>query len=96
MIFMGSLLVVSIGLNKVFDNGPYSVYWGLLIRCCSRSKLVSPLVLCFKQLIVSQGSSRAIVMMEWDKLWSCDRKVRRMGRGEEVGKREVRRWVRGR
>ena len=28
-----------------------------------------------KQFIVSQGSSRAIVMMEWDKLWSCNRKV---------------------
>ena len=29
-----------------------------------------------KQFIVSQGSSRAIVMMEWDKIWSCNRKVR--------------------
>ena len=28
-----------------------------------------------KQFIVSQGSSRAIVMMEWDKLWACNRKV---------------------
>ena len=28
-----------------------------------------------KHFIVSQGSSRAIVMMEWDKLWSCNRKV---------------------
>ena len=28
-----------------------------------------------KQFIVSQGSSRAIVVMEWDKLWSCNRKV---------------------
>ena len=28
-----------------------------------------------KQFIVTQGSSRAIVMMEWDKLWACNRKV---------------------
>ncbi len=28
-----------------------------------------------KHFIVSQGSSRAIVMMEWDKLWSCNKKV---------------------
>ncbi len=48
VIFMGSLLVVSVGSNKVFNSGPYSVYWGLLIRCCTRSKLVSPLVLCFR------------------------------------------------
>ena len=29
-----------------------------------------------KQFIVAQGSSRAIVVMEWDKLWACNRKVR--------------------
>lgn len=28
-----------------------------------------------KQFIVTQGSSRAIVVMEWDKLWACNRKV---------------------
>lgn len=28
-----------------------------------------------KQFIVTQGSSRAIVFMEWDKLWACNRKV---------------------
>lgn len=28
-----------------------------------------------KQFIVAQGSSRAIVVMEWDKLWACNRKV---------------------
>lgn len=28
-----------------------------------------------KQFIMSQGSSRAIVMMEWDKIWACNRKV---------------------
>ncbi|XP_064394534.1 bifunctional glutamate/proline--tRNA ligase-like isoform X2 [Halichondria panicea] len=34
-----------------------------------------------KQFIVSQGSSRAIVMMEWDKLWSCNKKVGETVRG---------------
>ena len=34
-----------------------------------------------KQFIVSQGSSRAIVMMEWDKLWSCNKKVCMCGCG---------------
>lgn len=36
-----------------------------------------------KQFIVSQGSSRAIVMMEWDKIWACNRKV--SGRGKVGG-----------
>ena len=27
-----------------------------------------------KNFIIAQGSSRAIVMMEWDKLWACNRK----------------------
>ena len=29
-----------------------------------------------KQFIVAQGSSRSVVMMEWDKIWSFNRKVR--------------------
>ena len=28
-----------------------------------------------KQFIASQGSSRAVVTMEWDKIWACNRKV---------------------
>lgn len=28
-----------------------------------------------KQFIVAQGGSRAIVMMEWDKIWSFNKKV---------------------
>ena len=27
-----------------------------------------------KNFIMAQGSSRAIVMMEWDKIWACNRK----------------------
>jgi len=28
-----------------------------------------------KQFIVAQGSSRSVVMMEWDKIWAFNRKV---------------------
>ena len=27
-----------------------------------------------KNFIAAQGSSRAIVVMEWDKIWACNRK----------------------
>ena len=27
-----------------------------------------------KSFIVTQGSSRAVVVMEWDKIWACNRK----------------------
>ena len=27
-----------------------------------------------KNFIVAQGSSRAVVVMEWDKIWACNRK----------------------
>ena len=28
-----------------------------------------------KQFIASQGSSKSVVTMEWDKIWACNRKV---------------------
>ena len=37
-----------------------------------------------KQFIVTQGSSRAIVFMEWDKLWACNRKVLYVRRAVEM------------
>lgn len=33
-----------------------------------------------KQFIVAQGGSRAIVMMEWDKIWSFNKKVCSLGK----------------
>lgn len=30
-----------------------------------------------KQFIIAQGSSRSVVSMEWDKIWSFNKKVRR-------------------
>ena len=27
-----------------------------------------------KNFIVAQGSSRAVVVMEWDKIWACNRR----------------------
>ena len=29
-----------------------------------------------KEFIIAQGSSRSVVMMEWDKLWAYNRKVK--------------------
>lgn len=29
-----------------------------------------------KQFIVAQGGSRSVVMMEWDKIWAFNKKVR--------------------
>jgi len=28
-----------------------------------------------KQFIIAQGSSRSVVMMEWDKIWAFNKKV---------------------
>ena len=31
-----------------------------------------------KNFIMAQGSSRAVVVMEWDKIWACNRKCVRV------------------
>ncbi|XP_065885207.1 bifunctional glutamate/proline--tRNA ligase-like isoform X2 [Dysidea avara] len=58
---------VSEGLVEGWDDPRFPTVKGVLRRGMTVEGL--------KQFIVAQGSSRSVVMMDWDKLWSFNRKV---------------------
>ncbi|CAI8048419.1 Bifunctional glutamate/proline--tRNA ligase, partial [Geodia barretti] len=59
--------IVDQGIVTGWDDPRFPTVRGILRRGMTVEGL--------KNFIMAQGSSRAIVMMEWDKIWACNRKV---------------------